>query len=45
MLLAVGKSSYPQKNHPFKKTLNATLIANAFSYFVGALLITLLVMF
>ena len=34
-----------RKEYPFKKTLNATLIANAFSYFVGALLITLLVMF
>ncbi len=33
-----------RKEYPFKKTLNATLIANAFSYFVGALLITLLVM-
>lgn len=33
-----------KKEYPFKKTLNATLIANAFSYFVGALLITLLVM-
>ena len=32
-----------KKEYPFKKTLNATLIANAFSYFVGALLITLLV--
>ena len=33
-----------RKEFPFKKTLNATLIANAFSYFVGALLITLLVL-
>ena len=33
-----------RKEYPFKKTRNATLIANAFSYFVGALLITLLVM-
>ena len=33
-----------RKKYPFKNTLNATLIANAFSYFVGALLITLLVM-
>ena len=32
-----------RKKYPFNKTLNATLIANAFSYFVGALLITLLV--
>ena len=32
-----------RKKYPFTKTLNATLIANAFSYFVGALLITLLV--
>ena len=34
-----------RKEYPFKKTLNATLIANAFSYFVGALLITILVIY
>ncbi len=31
-----------QKRYPFKKTLNATLIANAFSYILGAVLIVLL---
>lgn len=34
-----------RKEYPFKKTLNATLIANAFSYFVGAVLITILVIY
>ena len=34
-----------KKEYPFKKTLNATLIANAFSYFVGAVLITILVIY
>ena len=31
-----------QKRYPFKKTLHATLIANAFSYILGAVLIALL---
>ena len=31
-----------QKRYPFKKTLHATLIANAFSYVLGAVLIALL---
>ena len=31
-----------QKQYPFKKTLHATLIANAFSYILGAVLIALL---
>lgn len=31
-----------QKGYPFKKTLHATLIANAFSYSLGAVLLTLL---
>jgi hypothetical protein len=31
-----------QKRFPFKKTLHATLIANAFSYVLGAVLIVLL---
>lgn len=31
-----------QKQYPFKKTLRATLIANAFSYILGAVLIILL---
>ena len=31
-----------QKRYPFKKTLHATLIANAFSYVLGAVLIVLL---
>ena len=31
-----------QKRFPFKKTLHATLIANAFSYILGAALIALL---
>ncbi|MCR4964316.1 MAG: hypothetical protein K6A41_01515 [Bacteroidales bacterium] len=31
-----------RKQYPFKKTLNATLIANAFSYVIGAILIILL---
>lgn len=31
-----------RKKYPLKKTLNATLIANAFSYFVGAVAIALL---
>ena len=34
-----------RKEYSFKKTLNATLIANAFSYFVGAVLITILVIY
>ena len=31
-----------QKRYPFRKTLHATLIANAFSYVLGAVLIVLL---
>ena len=31
-----------RKRYPFKKTLHATLIANAFSYILGAVLIALL---
>lgn len=31
-----------QKRYPFRKTLHATLIANAFSYILGAVLIVLL---
>ena len=31
-----------QKQYPFKKTFRATLIANAFSYILGAVLIILL---
>jgi hypothetical protein len=31
-----------RKSYPFKKTLHATLIANAFSYVLGAVLIALL---
>ena len=31
-----------QKRYPFRKTLHATLIANAFSYILGAVLIALL---
>jgi hypothetical protein len=31
-----------QKRYPFKRTFHATLIANAFSYFLGAVLIALL---
>ena len=31
-----------RKRYPFKKTLHATLIANAFSYIIGAVLIALL---
>ena len=31
-----------QKRYPFKRTFHSTLIANAFSYFLGAVLIALL---